>query len=118
MASSQQFQPIFSAGVGYGLIIGLGAVFAIGMSCLSVLLARYMAEHQTSEEFLTAKHSVKTGLVASAVVSSWTIAATLLSSTTGASYCYVDKVTMRLRCRLPSQGSRREEADQFPSPKK
>lgn len=84
--SAQEFQPIFSPGVGYGLIVGLGAVFAIGMSCLSVLLARYMAEHQSSEEFLTAKHSVKTGLVASAVVSSWTLAATLLSSTTGASH--------------------------------
>lgn len=74
---------MFSPGVGYGLIIGLGAIFAIGMSCLSVLLARYTAEHQSSEEFLTVKHSVKTGLVASAVVSSWTLAATLLSSTTG-----------------------------------
>lgn len=31
---------------------------------------------------MTAKHSVKTGLTASAVVSSWTIAATLLTSTT------------------------------------
>jgi urea-proton symporter len=31
--------------------------------------------------FMTAKRSVKTGLVASAVVSSWTIAATLLTST-------------------------------------
>ncbi|ROW06181.1 hypothetical protein VMCG_04700 [Cytospora schulzeri] len=82
MASSGHFEPIFSAGVGYGLIVGLGAIFAIGMSCLSVLLARYMAEQQSSEEFLTAKHSVKTGLVASAVVSSWTLAATLLSSTT------------------------------------
>lgn len=82
MASSQQL-PVFDSGVGYGLIIGLGAFFAIGMSGLSILLARYTAEQQNSEEFLTAKHSVKTGLVASAVVSSWTIAATLLSSTTG-----------------------------------
>jgi SSS family transporter len=32
--------------------------------------------------FMTAKHSVKSGLTATAVVSSWTIAATLLSSTT------------------------------------
>ncbi len=41
-------------------------------------------EVQGSEMFMTAKRSVKTGLVASAVVSSWTIAATLLTSSTWA----------------------------------
>lgn len=74
--------PFFEPGVGYGLVIGLGAAFAIGMSFLSWGLSRYLAEVQTSEMYMTAKHSVKTGLVATAVVSSWTIAATLLSSTT------------------------------------
>ncbi|KAL0255133.1 hypothetical protein SLS55_009663 [Diplodia seriata] len=64
------------------MVIGLGAAFAIGMSLLSWGLSRYMSEVQTSEMYMTAKHSVKTGLVATAVVSSWTIAATLLSSTT------------------------------------
>lgn len=82
---SDTITPFFSQGVGYGLILGVGAVFAIGMSLISYLLSRFMAEKQTSEMFLTAHHSVKTGLTASAVVSSWTIAATLLSSTTGAS---------------------------------
>jgi len=52
---------------------------------LSVLLARFQNEVQGSEMFMTAKRSVKTGLVASAVVSSWTIAATLLTSST---WCY------------------------------
>lgn len=75
--------PFFEPGVGYGLVIGLGAAFAIGMSFLSWGLSRFLAEVQTSEMYMTAKHSVKTGLVATAVVSSWTIAATLLSSTTG-----------------------------------
>ena len=37
---------------------------------------------QTSEMFSTAGRSVKSGLVAAAVVSSWTWAATLLQSTT------------------------------------
>lgn len=75
--------PFFAPSVGYGLVVGLGAAFAIGMSLLSWGLSRYLAEVQTSEMYMTAKHSVKTGLVATAVVSSWTIAATLLSSTTG-----------------------------------
>ncbi|KUJ13090.1 Na+/solute symporter [Mollisia scopiformis] len=74
--------PVFSEGVGYGIIVGLGAAFALGMGAVSWGLERYFAEVQTSEMFMTAKHSVKTGLTASAVVSSWTIAATLLTSTT------------------------------------
>lgn len=81
---SAQIPPIFGQGVGYGIVLGLGAAFAVGMSFISWGLTRYFAEKQTSEMFMTAKHSVKTGLTASAVVSSWTIAATLLTSTTGA----------------------------------
>lgn len=71
----------YSQGTGYALIIGLGALFAIGMSLLSLVLKRYFAQFQTSEMFMTADHSVKTGLTASAVVSSWTISSTLLTST-------------------------------------
>ncbi|KAI0163656.1 putative sodium/proline symporter [Pestalotiopsis sp. NC0098] len=79
--SSVQIEPPFSQGVGYGIVVGVGAAFAIGMSALSWFLSKYFAEKQDSEMFMTAKHSVKTGLTASAVVSSWTIAATLLTST-------------------------------------
>lgn len=79
---SEGIEPIFSSGVGYGIVVGVGAAFAIGMSTVSWGLAKFFAEIQTLEMFMTAKHSVKTGLTASAVVSSWTIAATLLTSTT------------------------------------
>jgi Na+/proline symporter len=44
------------------------------------ILKRYNNELQTSEMFSTAGRTVKSGLVASAVVSSWTWAATLLQS--------------------------------------
>ncbi|KAL2818225.1 putative sodium/proline symporter [Aspergillus cavernicola] len=71
-----------SQGVGYGIVIGVGAIFAIGMSLTSWLLSVHMNEVQDSEMFMTAKHSIKAGLTASAVVSSWTIATTLLTSTT------------------------------------
>lgn len=84
--SGNQIPPPFSEGVGYGIIVGLGSAFALGMGAVSWGLERYFAEVQTSEMFMTAKHSVKTGLTASAVVSSWTIAATLLTSTTGKTY--------------------------------
>lgn len=82
MADTLQISPPLGIGVGYGIIVGVGAAFAIGMSLVSFWLSKFMGEKQNSEMFLTAKHSVGTGLTASAVVSSWTIAATLLTSTT------------------------------------
>jgi Na+/proline symporter len=51
------------------------------------ILKRYNHELQTSEMFSTAGRTVKSGLVASAVVSSWTWAATLLQSS-GVAYKY------------------------------
>jgi Na+/proline symporter len=81
-SNSFQIEAPLSASLGYGLLVGIGAAFAIGMSSLSWALSRYLHEIQDSEMFMTAKHSVKTGLIASAVVSSWTIATTLLGSTT------------------------------------
>lgn len=48
---------------------------------------RYQNEVQTSEMFSTAGRTVKSGLVAAAVVSSWTWAATLLQSS-GVAYRY------------------------------
>lgn len=66
---------------GYGIILGLGSLFALGMVLITWVLKRYNHELQTSEMFSTAGRTVKSGLVASAVVSSWTWAATLLQST-------------------------------------
>lgn len=74
-------------GVGYGILIGLGAAFALGMILVTFILKRYNSELQTSEMFNTAGRTVKSGLVGSAVVSSWTWAATLLQST-GVCYRY------------------------------
>ncbi|CAG8783777.1 27771_t:CDS:2, partial [Gigaspora margarita] len=52
------------------------------MSLLTLAQKRYLREFQTSEMFMTAHRSVRTGLVASAIVSAWTWAATLLQSST------------------------------------
>ena len=57
------------------------------MILTTYVLKRYNAEVQTSEMFSTAGRTVKSGLVASAVVSSWTWAATLLQSS-GVAYRY------------------------------
>lgn len=95
--------PPLSKGFGYGIVlgsssefrwvirlltwIGLGFAFAFGMMLTTYVLKRYNREVQTSEMFSTAGRTVKSGLVASAVVSSWTWAATLLQSS-GVAYRY------------------------------
>ncbi|SCU97476.1 LAMI_0F10220g1_1 [Lachancea mirantina] len=68
-------------GAGYAVVVGLGFVFAFGMILTTYVLKRYQKEIITAEEFATAGRTVKTGLIAAAVVSSWTWAATLLQST-------------------------------------
>lgn len=73
-------EPPLSQGTGYGVVIGLGLFFALAMIFTTFVLKRYNNELVTSEAFSTAGRTVKTGLVASAVVSSWTWAATLLQS--------------------------------------
>ncbi|KAK5113937.1 hypothetical protein LTR62_003060 [Meristemomyces frigidus] len=70
--------PPLSKATGYGVIVGLGFLFAFGMMLTTFVLRRYNNELQTSEAFSTAGRTVKSGLVASAVVSSWTWAATIL----------------------------------------
>ncbi|PPJ52389.1 hypothetical protein CBER1_09783 [Cercospora berteroae] len=72
--------PPLSQATGYGVIVGLGFLFAFGMMLTTFVLKRYNNELQTSEVFSTAGRTVKSGLVSSAVVSSWTWAATLLQS--------------------------------------
>lgn len=78
---------VLSQSVGYGVVVGVGFLFAVGMIGTTWALKRYQGEVQTSEMFSTAGRTVKTGLVASAVVSSWTWAATLLQSS-GVAYRY------------------------------
>ncbi|KAI8081683.1 Sodium:solute symporter family-domain-containing protein [Halteromyces radiatus] len=72
---------VLSEGAGYAVVLGFGALFAVCMTLVTMGLKRYLHEVQTSEMYMTAQRSIKTGLVASAVVSSWTWAATLLTST-------------------------------------
>ncbi|TEA13910.1 putative urea active transporter 1 [Colletotrichum sidae] len=73
--------PVLHQGWGYGLMIGLGVLFAGFMIIITWALKRYNYELQTSEMFTTAGRSLKSGLVASSVLSTWTWAATLLQST-------------------------------------
>lgn len=69
-------------GAGYAVVVGLGFVFSACMILTTFVLRRYNREIITAEEFATAGRSVKKSLISAAVVSSWTWAATLLTSTT------------------------------------
>jgi len=100
MASKGEF--VLSQGVGYGVVVGIGFLFAGIMWGLSWVQNRYTRyDTKTSEEFNTASRSVKPGLIASGIVcmlrlpsgptssratdtsqASWTWAATLLQSST------------------------------------
>ncbi|CAG8557028.1 8624_t:CDS:2 [Acaulospora morrowiae] len=74
--------PLLSQGAGWGIVIGFGAYFTIVMILLTIAQKHYLRESESSEMFMTARRSIKPGLIASAIVSSWTWAATLLQSTT------------------------------------
>ncbi|KAG4441395.1 hypothetical protein IFR05_003152, partial [Cadophora sp. M221] len=85
MADSAPQIPL-SQGAGYGVVIGLGALFALGMIGISENMKR-RGNVENSEEFTVAKRSLGTGLTAAGVTSSWTWSTTLLSSVTVA-YVY------------------------------
>ncbi len=62
---------ILSQSYGYGFVVGLGAAFAIVMCGITYVLAKYLNQVQNSERFTTASRNVGSGLISSAVVSSW-----------------------------------------------
>ncbi|CAL5436050.1 unnamed protein product [Camellia sinensis] len=68
---------VLNQGVGYSIILGFGAFFAVFTSFLVWLEKRYVGSRHTSEWFNTAGRNVKTGLIASVIVSQ---AATILQS--------------------------------------
>ncbi|RCK63838.1 putative urea active transporter 1 [Candida viswanathii] len=70
---SEESVHILTQGAGYGVLVGVGAAFAIGMIITTKLLQRYLHEDANSTEtFSVANRSVGTFLSASAVYSSWT----------------------------------------------
>ena len=62
---------LVSQGTGYGIIIGLGALFAILILISVRIQKRYLLEDSDrSEMFMVANRTIGTGLTASAVFSS------------------------------------------------
>lgn len=69
---SEKAHILLPQGAGYGVTIGFGLLFGVGMILASKFLSKYMNERSDhSEMFMVANRSVGTGLTASAVISSW-----------------------------------------------
>jgi urea-proton symporter len=73
---------VLSEGIGYLILLGVGLIMALAVTSLVRAETKWLGTKKTFEWFSTAGRSVKTGLIASSVVSAWTWAATLLQSST------------------------------------
>ena len=83
MSSSASQVKVLPEGAGWAVVVGLGFAFA-GFMLLITWLQEQFTDHsvKSNDEFISASHSVKPGLIASGIVSAWTWAATLLQSST------------------------------------
>jgi SSS family transporter len=73
---------ILSEGIGYFVLLGVGLIMALVVTLLVKAETKWLGTRKTFEWFYTAGRNIKTGLIASSVVSAWTWAATLLQSST------------------------------------
>ena len=72
MSSSSSGITVLPSGAGYGIVIGIGGVFALFMLGITWMQNRYTSfSTKQSEEFNTASRSIKPGLIAAGIVSSW-----------------------------------------------
>ena len=73
---------VLSETIGYLVLIGVGLLMAIAVTIMVKAETKWLGTRKTSEWFYTAGRTIKTGLIASSIVSAWTWAATLLQSST------------------------------------
>ncbi|KAJ0423270.1 Sodium:solute symporter family-domain-containing protein [Aspergillus carlsbadensis] len=79
---SSQVPPPLPQGAGYGVVVGLGVAFAIGMVWVTKMLKRTFNEDANSTEtFMVANRTIGTGLTSCAVISSWLYSSALLGAT-------------------------------------
>jgi Na+/proline symporter len=72
---------ILSPGVGYAIVLAISLGFTVVMIGITKLQERYTKFKQSNlAEFASASHSIKPGLIACAICSSWSWSATLLTS--------------------------------------
>ncbi|KAJ5138301.1 uncharacterized protein N7515_003149 [Penicillium bovifimosum] len=74
-------QPPLSQTVGYIVVVLIGAIIALGMMLVTKVLKKTAGEdNKKTEMFMTANRTIRTGLTASAVISSWLWSTALLGS--------------------------------------
>lgn len=73
---------ILPENIGYLVLVGVGLVMALTVTLMVKAETKWLGTRKTSEWFYTAGRTIKTGLIASSIVSAWTWAATLLQSST------------------------------------
>lgn len=73
---------ILSENMGYLILLGVGLAMALSVTLMVRAETKWLGTRKTSEWFYTAGRTIKTGLIASSIVSAWTWAATLLQSST------------------------------------
>lgn len=79
--SSNSIPPPLSQGWGYGVTVGFGLAFAVGMMLITEALKRSTGENNRHfETFAVAGRRIGVGLTATAVISSWAWSTALLSS--------------------------------------
>ncbi|OJI96223.1 hypothetical protein ASPVEDRAFT_78001 [Aspergillus versicolor CBS 583.65] len=79
---SGQVPPPLPQGAGYGVVVGLGVAFALGMVWVTKMLKKTFNEDASSTEtFMVANRTIGTGLTSCAVISSWLYSSALLGAT-------------------------------------
>lgn len=71
MSGASQPVPPLGQGAGYGVIIGLGAFFAIVVIGISQALRKFSGITQSASEYAVASRSLGVGLTAAGAVSAW-----------------------------------------------
>ncbi|MHB8602155.1 MAG: sodium:solute symporter family transporter [Nitrosotalea sp.] len=94
---------ILSENIGYVILLGIGLIMAILVTLIVKIETRWNKIRKTFEWFNTAGRNVKTGILASSVVSAWTWAATFLQSSSvtyqyglGGSYWYAAGASIQI----------------------
>ncbi|KAL5338593.1 hypothetical protein BJX70DRAFT_398539 [Aspergillus crustosus] len=98
--STRTVKPLLSQMVGYIVVVLLGVIIALVMMLVTKVLKKTTGEdNKKTEMFMTANRTVRTGLTASAVVSSWLWSTALLgSSFTGYNYGVSDPFWFAAGC--------------------
>ncbi|KAJ5621412.1 hypothetical protein N7528_006195 [Penicillium herquei] len=80
-AENSSVQPPLSQAVGYVVVLVVGVIIALVMMLITKVLKKTTGEdNKKTEMFMTANRTVRTGLTASAVISSWLWSTALLGS--------------------------------------